>query len=69
MLPGTLLYVYLGSAAGEAAAGHETDTLSRVVFWGSLAVTLVVTVAISRIAKKALDRALAAPAVQEGTGP
>ncbi len=59
MLPGTLLYVYLGSAAGEAAAGRETGTLGRVVFWGSLAVTAVVTVAISRIAKQALDRALA----------
>jgi len=59
MLPGTLLYVYLGSAAGEAAVGEEQDTLSRVVFWGSLAVTVVVTVVISRIAKKALDRAMA----------
>ena len=71
MLPGTLLYVYLGSAAGEAAAGGEADTLSRVVFWASLAVTVVVTLIISRIAKKALDRAMtgagssAAPSTKE----
>ena len=59
MLPGTLLYVYLGSAAGEAAAGSDSDLLGRVGFWGSLVVTVVVTVAVSRIAKKALDRILA----------
>jgi len=60
MLPGTLLYVYLGSAAGnlaEIAAGERaaTDTQQRLIFYAGLAVTAVVTVAVTRIARRALQ--------------
>jgi uncharacterized membrane protein YdjX (TVP38/TMEM64 family) len=61
MLPGTVLYVLLGAAAGAAATDGDTDTLQRIAFWGGLAVTVVATVVISRVATKALNRALAAP--------
>ncbi|MCI0650437.1 MAG: TVP38/TMEM64 family protein [Planctomycetes bacterium] len=60
-LPGTLLYVYLGSAAGDAvlaSGGMPTADMESTSKWilkgvGLLA-TLVVTVIITRIARKAL---------------
>ena len=62
MLPGTLLYVYLGSlvrnladlAAGETGVG---STQERWIFIGGLIVTAVVTVLITRIARRALSDA------------
>ncbi len=59
MLPGTLLYVYLGSlarnladlAAGETGVGSAQE---RWIFIGGLIVTAVVTVLITRIARRAL---------------
>jgi uncharacterized membrane protein YdjX (TVP38/TMEM64 family) len=62
MLPGTLLYVYLGSlvsnlaavAAGETGVG---DAQQRWIFLGGLAVTAVVTILITRIARRALREA------------
>lgn len=59
MLPGTLLYVYLGSAVGDVSqlvndgvqdAGNSSD----LFFYLGLAATLVVTIVISKIAKQAL---------------
>lgn len=59
MLPGTLLYVYLGSlgrAGIEAAAGAETgrSPLEWAFLAAGLVATAVVTVWISQIARKAL---------------
>ena len=58
MLPGTLLYVYYGSAAGSlaAAAGGRTSkgTADWVVLGLGLAATLAVTIVITRLAGKAL---------------
>ena len=58
MLPGTILYVYLGSAAGnlaEFAAGSREKTSAEVVlFWVGLALTLVVAVYVTKLAKNAL---------------
>jgi uncharacterized membrane protein YdjX (TVP38/TMEM64 family) len=56
MLPGTLLYVYLGSLAGDAAgrgAGGQTrlEWIFKVM---GLVVTLVVTLVITRTARRAL---------------
>ncbi len=59
MLPGTFLYVYLGSlarnlaglAAGETGVGSVQE---RWIFIGGLIVTAVVTVLITRIARRAL---------------
>lgn len=62
MLPGTLMYTYLGSAAreladivsGRAAAGPGSQTL----FFVGLAFTAAVTVQVTRIARKALREAV-----------
>lgn len=71
MLPGTLMYVYLGSAVGDVASLAseglgETDTgwQGQALKWGGLAATLIVTIFITRVAKKALSEA-APDAVQE----
>ena len=58
MLPGTLLYVYYGHAAGslaEAAGGHiQKGTAYWVSLGVGLAATLAVTTIITRLASKAL---------------
>lgn len=63
MLPGTVLYVYLGSlvtSASELASGSRPDAgpWGRVLYWGGLAATLLVTVVLTRVAKRALASAL-----------
>jgi uncharacterized membrane protein YdjX (TVP38/TMEM64 family) len=65
MLPGTMMYVYLGSAvksltdlaAGRIAGGAGPSVL---LFVGLLA-TVVVTVYVGRVAKRALDKAISQP--------
>jgi len=58
MLPGSLLYVYLGSAAGEAlaaAGGARVRTPEEWALFGvGLLATLVVTLYVTRIARAAL---------------
>lgn len=56
MLPGTILYVYLGSIAQVAAGG--TTTAQKILYGVGLLATLIVTVWITRIAKKALSKKL-----------
>lgn len=63
MLPGTFLYVYLGSLFTNASAllsgkRPAAGAWGQVLTWGGLAATFLVTVLITRIARKALDRAL-----------
>jgi uncharacterized membrane protein YdjX (TVP38/TMEM64 family) len=63
-LPGTCLYVYLG-AAGKAGlgAGQRTHTPLEYVLLGvGLLATIVVTVIVTRIAKRALAKTDVAPA-------
>jgi uncharacterized membrane protein YdjX (TVP38/TMEM64 family) len=72
MLPGTLLYVYLGSlvtSASEIASGKRPDagTWGSVLYWGGLGATVVVTVVVSRIAKRALASTLSPPARSTAT--
>ncbi len=64
MLPGTLLYVYLGSlatSAGDLANGRGSAAggWSRIFYWGGLMATILVTMLITRIARRALERAIA----------
>lgn len=65
MLPGTLLYVYIGSLAGDlaavaaGAATTEGSGLRRAFFIAGLVVTAIVTVLITRIARRALAEATA----------
>jgi uncharacterized membrane protein YdjX (TVP38/TMEM64 family) len=60
MLPGTLVYVYLGSLAGDLArlgAGERTRTAGEWVLYAvGLAATVAVTVYVTRIARAALAR-------------
>lgn len=62
MLPGTLLYVYLGSLVTSLTAlGNDrgpAGTAQRILYWVGLGATVVVTLFITRIARRALDKAL-----------
>jgi pyruvate/2-oxoglutarate dehydrogenase complex dihydrolipoamide dehydrogenase (E3) component/uncharacterized membrane protein YdjX (TVP38/TMEM64 family) len=63
MLPGTLLYIYIGSTVGGAAAlasGKAPDTgiIGQVFWWVGLALTVLVTFLVTRQARRALQRAL-----------
>jgi uncharacterized membrane protein YdjX (TVP38/TMEM64 family) len=60
MLPGTFLYVYLGSAATSAAqlSQHTGGPASRAAFWAGIAATIAVVIILTRIARRALGRAL-----------
>ena len=56
MMPGTVMYVYLGSIA-KAASESETKTTGEWVLYGiGLAATVAVTVVITRLARRALRR-------------
>jgi uncharacterized membrane protein YdjX (TVP38/TMEM64 family) len=56
MMPGTVMYVYLGSLA-KAASGERTRTTGEWVLYGvGLLATLVVTIFVTRLAKKALAK-------------
>lgn len=63
MLPGTVMYVYLGSlvtSATELASGERPDAgpWGRALYWGGLAATLLVTIVITRVARRALGSVL-----------
>ncbi len=66
--PGTLLYVYLGSAAGSLASLSEQKT-SPWVTWIGLGITLFVTIYITRVAKRALDERTSIVQPSEGSNP
>lgn len=67
MLPGTLLFVYLGSTVGDltelASGAPDGGAATTALRWIGLAATVVATVLITRTAKRAL--AQAAPAAVE----
>jgi uncharacterized membrane protein YdjX (TVP38/TMEM64 family) len=62
MLPGTVMYVYLGSTVkelGDIAAGSvEGGPAQLVLFFVGLAATVVVTVYVTRLARRALRQAV-----------
>ncbi len=56
MMPGTVMYVYVGSLA-QAATGERTRTTGEWVLYGvGLVATVVVTLFVTRVAKKALAK-------------
>ena len=72
MLPGTLLYVYFGSTVQTAAKLTSSSTTAsgpwgQVFFWGGLVATAIVTVVVTRVARRALADELgeAAPALAD----
>jgi uncharacterized membrane protein YdjX (TVP38/TMEM64 family) len=60
MMPGTVMYVYIGSLAGDLAmlgAGGRTRTTAEWALYGvGFAATVLVTVLVTRIAKAALRK-------------
>ena len=57
MLPGTILYVYLGTAVGDLASlgsGASQSVGARVALYVGLAATALVTVLVTRTARRAL---------------
>lgn len=62
MLPGTVMYVYLGSAArslADVAAGQvQGGPAQRMFFWFGLVATVIVAVIVTRIARRALNQAV-----------
>lgn len=63
MLPGTFLYVYLGSSVASIAAlssGKATSggAAGHLLFWGGLVATILVVVLVTRTARQILDRSL-----------
>jgi uncharacterized membrane protein YdjX (TVP38/TMEM64 family) len=65
MLPGTVMYVYLGSAANSVASllSEETprSTGRQVLFGMGLAATVSAVVIVTRAARRALDEIIAEP--------
>lgn len=70
MIPGTFLYVYLGSAAGDVsqllAGGGEVGSSGGILKWAGLAATVIVTVIVTGLARRALRAQ--APAVVDDSG-
>jgi uncharacterized membrane protein YdjX (TVP38/TMEM64 family) len=60
MLPGTFLFVYLGSLGGAAAAGSSATTGEWVLRIVGLAATVLVTVYLTRVARRAMREHLPA---------
>lgn len=68
MLPGTVMYVYLGSglrSLTEAAAGQSNGPLQRILFFVGLGVTVVVVVLVTHLARKALRAQVGAAAGED----
>jgi uncharacterized membrane protein YdjX (TVP38/TMEM64 family) len=60
MLPGTVMYVYLGSLA-QAASGERSRTTGEWILYGvGLLATIGVTIFVTRIARKALSQTISA---------
>jgi pyruvate/2-oxoglutarate dehydrogenase complex dihydrolipoamide dehydrogenase (E3) component/uncharacterized membrane protein YdjX (TVP38/TMEM64 family) len=61
MLPGTIMYVYFGAglrSLADAVAGNvETGIAGKIFFWFGMAATVLVTVFVTRLARKALKQA------------
>ncbi|MCC6215999.1 MAG: TVP38/TMEM64 family protein [Polyangiaceae bacterium] len=73
MLPGTALFVYLGSvatSASELIAGRRpaAGPAEEAFYWGGLAATVLVTILIGRAARRELEARLAAARAGEATG-
>ncbi|MCI0539695.1 MAG: TVP38/TMEM64 family protein [Verrucomicrobiales bacterium] len=56
MMPGTMMYVYLGSVARAGAAGQNKSPAEWALYGVGLLATIVVTVFITRIARRTLAK-------------
>ena len=73
MLPGTILYVYLGAAAGDLSqllsGDVDSGVAGRILLIGGLIATVVLTAVITRKATRALGRHLQADVRGQGETP
>ncbi len=71
MLPGTVLYVYIGSVLVSVvgSADRPKSLAERVAFFVGLAVTLLIVVFITRVARKALQQEVASPPADQQEQP
>ena len=56
MMPGTVMYVYLGSLAKAATESNSFSTGEKIRYGVGLVATILVTVMVTRIAKRALGQ-------------
>jgi len=67
MFPGTVLYIYIGAAAGDLsqllAGDVDSGLAGRVLLFGGLIATVILTMVITRKAGQALNRHLKSDAV------
>ena len=67
MMPGTVMYVYLGSLV-NVGAGHRQRTTGEWVLYGvGLLATMAVTIFVTRVARKALQKKIAS--AETGSNP
>jgi pyruvate/2-oxoglutarate dehydrogenase complex dihydrolipoamide dehydrogenase (E3) component/uncharacterized membrane protein YdjX (TVP38/TMEM64 family) len=73
MIPGIVMYVYLGSLLTSvseiAAGGGSGGTAKHVLTFVGFAATVAVTVVVTRIARRALDEATTARPLAKGAAP
>jgi uncharacterized membrane protein YdjX (TVP38/TMEM64 family) len=73
MIPGTVAFVYLGSLAGSVAAVEEGSTPTSTLTWAirivGFVATVVVTVFLTQVARKALARRIDERREETGEGP
>ena len=60
MLPGTVMYVYLGSLARAGVERHARTTGEWILYGVGLLATIIVTVFVTRLARKALANKISA---------
>ncbi len=78
MLPGTIMYVYLGSTAGQladivagtvaASASARSPSSADFLFYAGLVATVVVTIFITRISRQALSAIAPGPTALQPPG-
>jgi len=56
MIPGTVMYVYLGSLVNLGGGHQQRTTGERILYAVGLGATVVVTIFVTRLAKKTLAR-------------
>src|SRR6516225_7805435 len=68
MIPGTVMYVYLGSLV-NVGAGHRQRTTGEWILYGvGLLATVIVTVFVTRLARTALARKITRPIAEPAGG-
>ena len=68
MIPGTVMYVYLGSLVRTGSEDRERTAIEWIAYGVGLAATVAVTVVITRLARKALARRVVTDGENQSSG-